>query len=55
MGDQSFKGFDWVKLRTGDYGIEARFTYDPDLEAAKQLFKSLGLTDGEITMILLET
>ncbi|KFY91998.1 hypothetical protein V500_04381 [Pseudogymnoascus sp. VKM F-4518 (FW-2643)] len=55
MGGQNFEGLGWEKVASGEFGMEARFTRVPDLEAAKQLFKWLGVTDGEIDITLIET
>lgn len=52
MGGQDFEGLERVD---GKCDIEARFTRKPDLEAAKQMFKSLGVTDGEMNITLIET
>ena len=53
MGGQDFEALKWVKGKYDE--IEARFSREPDLEAVKQLFKSLGVTDGEIDITLIET
>ncbi|KFY40006.1 hypothetical protein V495_05645 [Pseudogymnoascus sp. VKM F-4514 (FW-929)] len=55
MGGQNFDGLRWAKVGRGQYGMEARFAHEPNLEAAKELFESFGIATRPIVIAQIET
>ncbi|KFX90998.1 hypothetical protein V490_06148 [Pseudogymnoascus sp. VKM F-3557] len=55
MGGQNFDGLRWAKVGRGQYGMEARFAHEPNLEVAKELFESFGIATRPIVIAQIET
>ncbi|KFY04524.1 hypothetical protein O988_00714 [Pseudogymnoascus sp. VKM F-3808] len=55
MGGQNFDGLRWAKVGRGQYGMEARFAREPNLEAAKMLFRLRGIATGPMIIRQIET